>query len=182
MDFTDYRWMQEALLEAKKGASMGEVPVGAVLVYQDRIIARAHNLVEQKQDGTAHAELLCLQRGAAALGHWRLLKTTLYCTLEPCAMCAGAMFLSRIDRLVYGAPDLRHGADGSVFDVLTRCHPIHALSIERGVCADEAKALLQTFFQGRRKENDGKTSRRDGGDAGREALCPGCEDGPIIDP
>lgn len=154
MSSSDKDFMREALLEAKKAASKREVPVGAVLVYENKIIARAHNLVEKNKDASAHAELLCMKKGALVLGNWRLLNTTLYCTLEPCAMCAGGMLLSRIGRLVYGARDLRHGADGSVFAVLTREHPIHSFSVERGVCGDEAKELLQTFFQRRRKEKD----------------------------
>jgi len=155
MDCLDKDFMKEALAEARKAFLMGEVPVGAVLVHRGKIIARAHNLVEAHSCATAHAEILCLQEGARVLGNWRLLETTLYCTLEPCAMCAGGMIASRIGRLVYGAPDLRHGADGSVFHLLDGSHPIHDFPVKRSVCAEESKELLQTFFQERRKEKNG---------------------------
>lgn len=153
MNERDESFMQEALLEAKKAFVEGEVPVGAVLVYKEKIIARAHNCVEQRKDASAHAELICLQQAAKNLDNWRLLETTLYCTLEPCAMCAGAMILFRIGRLVYGAPDLRHGADGSLFAILSQPHPIHSFSITRGVCEEESRELLQSFFQKRRRES-----------------------------
>ncbi len=108
----DQRFLGEAYKEAKKAFEKGEVPVGAVLVHEQKIIARAHNQVEMLQDATAHAEMLCLTMGASSLGNWRLLDTTLYCTIEPCSMCAGAMFLSRIKRLVWGAKDIRQGPMG----------------------------------------------------------------------
>lgn len=152
MENLDQKFMREALVEAKKAYAIGEVPIGAVLVCQGKIIRRSHNLVEQNQDASCHAELLCLQESAKEIGNWRLLETTLYCTLEPCAMCAGAMLLFRIGRLVYGAPDLRHGANGSIFDVLNHPHPIHALEVTSGVCAEEASDLLKSFFRQRRVE------------------------------
>ncbi|NGX26652.1 MAG: tRNA-specific adenosine deaminase [Chlamydiae bacterium] len=145
--------MREALLEAKKAFALGEVPIGAVLVHEGEIITRAHNLVEQKLDASAHAELLCLQEAAKILSNWRLQNVSLYCTLEPCAMCAGAMALFRIRKLIYGAPDLRHGANGSVFDVLNCPHPIHQVVVKGGVCEGEAKALIQEFFRERRKKH-----------------------------
>jgi len=148
----DKKFMREALLEAKKAFEEGEVPVGAVLVHQGKIIGRAHNCVEQKKDTSCHAEMLCLQQGAKIFSNWRLLETTLYCTLEPCAMCAGAMALFRVARLVYAAPDLRHGANGTVFDVLSRPHPIHQVEVVSGICEEEAKELLQSFFQKRRED------------------------------
>ncbi|MDN3505690.1 MAG: tRNA adenosine(34) deaminase TadA [Simkaniaceae bacterium] len=153
MHVDDEIFMREALLEAKKAFVIEEVPVGCVLVSAGEIIARGHNLVEQKKDASAHAELLCLQEGAKKIGNWRLSDTTLYCTLEPCAMCAGAMALFRIKRLVYGAPDLRHGANGTVFDVLSKAHPIHQVEVLGGVCEEEAKGLMQEFFRERRKQN-----------------------------
>ncbi len=142
--------MREALEEAKKGALQGEVPVGAVLVHENKIIARAHNRVEELGDATAHAEVLCLKEGAKALCNWRLLDTTLYCTLEPCSMCAGAMILARVGTLVWGAPDHRHGAHGSWVDLLGRPHPIHQLEVRRGVLWEESGALLKEFFKERR--------------------------------
>lgn len=146
----DEFFMQEALCEAKKAFEKNEVPVGAVLVYQNKIIAKAHNQVESLQDATAHAELLCLKQGAKVLGNWRLLKTTLYCTLEPCSMCAGAMILSRIQRLVWAAPDLRHGADGSLFQILNKDHPVHQIIVERNVLKEPSSSLLKEFFKKQR--------------------------------
>ncbi len=142
--------MKEALIEAQKAQAKGEVPVGAVLVYQNQIIARAHNQVESLQDATAHAEILCLRQAAKHFNNWRLLETTLYCTLEPCVHCAGALILSRVQTLVWGAPDLRHGADGSQFDVLNKPHPIHTVEVIRGVMQEECAGLLKEFFRERR--------------------------------
>lgn len=151
MTLDDENFMLEALLEAKKAFAQDEVPVGAVLVYEGKIIARGHNLVEAGRNAAAHAEMICLQEGAKILGNWRLLECNLYCTLEPCPMCAGAMALFRIKRLVYGAPDLRHGAHGSVFNVLNMPHPIHQVEVEGGCLAEEAKGLMKEFFMIRRK-------------------------------
>src|ERR1700761_6222819 len=108
----DEKFMLEALKEAWKAFLKDEVPVGAVLVQDNRIIARGHNQVEMLKDATAHAEMLCITSGEAALENWRLIDTTLYATIEPCCMCAGALFLSRVPTLVWGAPDIRHGANG----------------------------------------------------------------------
>jgi tRNA(adenine34) deaminase len=146
----DLLFMKEALVEAKKAFELNEVPVGAVLVYKGEIIARAHNLVESRQDATAHAEVLCLQMAAQRMGNWRLLKTTLYCTLEPCPMCAGAMIHSRVERLVWGAPDVRCGAHGSFVNLLDLKHPIHCLKVDSGVLQEECAELMKTFFRGRR--------------------------------
>lgn len=142
--------MREALEEAKIAFSKDEVPVGAVLVADGQIIARAHNLVESLQDATAHAEILCLQRGSAQLANWRLLNTTLYVTLEPCSMCAGAILLSRVGRVVWGAPDLRQGADGSWVSLLSQYHPIHNVEVERGILAQESAQLMKDFFKNKR--------------------------------
>ncbi len=148
----DEIFMREALKEAKKAFDADEVPVGAVLVYNDKIIARGHNQVELLQDATAHAEMVCLTSGAAALSNWRLTDATLYCTLEPCCMCAGAMISSRITRLVYGAPDLRVGVCGSWINLFDKAHPIHGFEITRGVLEAEAAALMRDFFQATRKK------------------------------
>lgn len=142
--------MQEALGEAKIAFSKNEVPVGAILVSNGEIIARAHNLVESLQDATAHAEILCLQKGSAHLANWRLLKTTLYVTLEPCSMCVGAILLSRVSRVVWGAPDLRQGADGSWVSLLSQHHPIHNVEVERGILAQESAQLMKDFFKNKR--------------------------------
>ena len=143
----DIRWMREALREAKIAFEKDEVPVGAVLVYEGRILARGHNQVELLQDATAHAEILALSSAAASLENWRLQGVSLYCTLEPCMMCAGAMFASRIERLIWGAPDIRVGANGSWIDLFSKNHPIHQVEVTKGVLADECSFLMKEFFQ-----------------------------------
>lgn len=148
----DERFMLEALKEAWKAFQKDEVPVGAVLVHEDRVIARGHNQVEMLKDATAHAEMLCITAGEGALENWRLAGTTLYCTMEPCSMCAGAMLLSRIPVLVWGAPDLRHGANGSWIDLFDKPHPMHAITVRRGVFEEHSASLLRSFFQKRREE------------------------------
>ncbi len=149
----DERFMLEALRQAWKAYQAREVPVGAVLVRDGRVIARGYNQVEMLKDATAHAEMLCLSAGAGAADEWRLSKATLYCTIEPCSMCAGAMLLARIKRLVWGAPDIRHGANGSWVDLLAKKHPTHTIEVEKGVLADSAALLLKQFFEQRRVEN-----------------------------
>ncbi len=149
----DDRFMLEALKEAWKAYKADEVPVGAVLVQEGRIIARGHNQVEMLKDATAHAEMLCLTAGEVALENWRLLDTTLYCTVEPCAMCAGAMFLTRISTLVWGAPDLRHGANGSWVDLFEEKHPIHNIEIRSAVLEQQCGDLMRSFFQEKRDES-----------------------------
>lgn len=148
----DDRFMGEALNEAQKAFRDGEVPIGAVLVFEGRVIARGYNQVEKLQDATAHAEMLCITAGTEALENWRLTDATLYCTVEPCPMCAGAMILSRIGRLVWGAPDIRQGANGSWCNLFEERHPIHNFSITQGVRGEESALLLQEFFQRQRKK------------------------------
>lgn len=143
--------MHEALKEAKKAYEAKEVPVGAVLVFEERIIARGHNQVELLCDATAHAEMLALTAGATALNNWRLLETTLYSTLEPCPMCAGALFAARVKRLVWAAPDLRLGAGGSWIDLFAEKHPMHTMEVTSHVLEEPAALLMQSFFQERRK-------------------------------
>lgn len=149
----DERFMLAALKEAWKAYQKGEVPVGAVLVKDGQIIARAYNQVEMLQDATAHAEMLCLTAGEAAVENWRLKGTTLYCTIEPCAMCAGAMFLTRIDTLVWGAPDIRHGANGSWVDLFSCNHPMHTIQIRKGVFQEFSTQLMKDFFKEQRQKN-----------------------------
>lgn len=149
----DEGFMQEALVEARLAFDKAEVPVGAVLVYAGEIIARAHNLVESLQDPTAHAEILCIKKGSEVLSNWRLSDAILYCTLEPCPMCAGAIIHSRVSRLVWGAPDLRCGAHGSWVDVLGQKHPIHQVCAVGGVLAEESAALMREFFKMRRSSH-----------------------------
>jgi len=142
--------MHLAIKEAKKAYQMGEVPVGAVLVCNNEVIARAHNLVETRQDASAHAELLCISKASKNLNNWRLLNATLYSTLEPCSMCAGGIFLSRVGTVVWGAPDLRHGANGSWINLFEPTHPTHQVKTRKGVLADLSCELMKSFFQNRR--------------------------------
>lgn len=143
----DEYWMRRALAQAAAALERGEVPVGAVAVLGEAVIGLGFNRKESDQDPTAHAEMIALRQAAAALGNWRLIGVTLYCTLEPCPMCAGAMIQGRLARLVYGARDTRFGADGTVLDVLGRPEFNHRVAVTRGVLADEAGQLLQAFFR-----------------------------------
>lgn len=152
----DHYWMKEALQEAKHAFEEDEVPIGAVLVKEGRIIARAHNQVEHLNTATAHAELLCLVSAGKQLDNWRLLGTTLYTTVEPCAMCAGALLLSRVSRLVWGAPDLRHGAHGSWINLFENTHPTHQMVLHSGVLAEESAHLLRQFFRQKREKKETK--------------------------
>jgi tRNA(adenine34) deaminase len=142
--------MAAAVAEAELALGHDDVPVGAVVVRGDAIVAAGHNERELRGDPTAHAELLALQRAAAALGSWRLLDTTLYVTLEPCAMCAGAIVLARVPRVVFGTPDPKAGAAGSVLDVLAEPRLNHRPLVESGPLADECASLLRAFFRQKR--------------------------------
>jgi tRNA(adenine34) deaminase len=146
----DERFMRLALEEAGRALNHGDVPVGAVLVHDGEVIGAGHNERELRQDPSAHAEMIALRAGAAALGSWRLLDTVLYVTLEPCAMCAGAIVLGRIPRVVYGTADPKAGAAGSVLDVLAEPRLNHRPSVEGGLLAPECAALLRAFFAARR--------------------------------
>ena len=148
----DERFMLEALKEAWKAFQREEVPVGAVLVHDGSIISRGFNQVEMLHDATAHAEMICITAGENALENWRLANTTLYCTIEPCSMCAGAMLLARVPTLVWGAPDLRHGANGSWIDLFAKTHPTHAISVRSGVLGEFCALMMRDFFQKRRQE------------------------------
>ena len=145
--------MERALAQARQAAASGEVPVGAVLVRDGAVLAEAHNLIESTPDATAHAEMLVLKEGARLTQSWRLERMTLYVTLEPCPMCAGAMALARIERLVYGAPDPRKGAVDSVYDVLRHPANNHRVEVSSGVLAEPAGRLLREFFVVRRAKN-----------------------------
>ncbi len=160
----DEHFMLEALKEAFKAFKADEVPVGAVLVKNGKIISRGYNQVEMLKDATAHAEMLCITAGEAAVDNWRLKDTTLYVTIEPCSMCAGAMLLSRITNLVWGAPDLRHGANGSFIDLFEKQHPTHAIHIKSGVLSDYSAALLRDFFEIKRKKNKLRKDEREAND------------------
>ena len=146
----DEFFMREALAEAEKALALGEVPVGAVLVAGDEIVGRGHNRRETDADPTAHAEILALRQAAARRRHWRLHGTTLYATLEPCPMCAGALVNARVDRLVYGAADPKAGAAGTVLEVAGNGRLNHRPAVTGGVLAEEAAALLRGFFRHRR--------------------------------
>lgn len=144
-------WMSLALAEARQARDAGEIPVGAVLVKDDRLICSAHNQREALHDPTAHAELLCLREGARLLGDWRLRGCTLFVTLEPCPMCAGAMVMSQLSRCVFGAYDAERGCCGSVYD-LPGDPALHSLTRwEGGVMEAECAALITSFFANRRK-------------------------------
>ncbi|MGE5530212.1 MAG: tRNA adenosine(34) deaminase TadA [Patescibacteria group bacterium] len=148
----DETWMREALAEAAKAQALGEVPIGAVLVAGDAVIGRGHNRRETDGDPTAHAEILALREGAARRGHWRLHGTVLYVTIEPCPMCAGALVNARVERLVYGAPDPKAGAAGTVLQVASDARLNHRLEIAGGVLAQEAAGLIRAFFRERRNK------------------------------
>ena len=139
--------MRLALAQAGAAMKLGEVPVGAVAVLDGAVIGAGYNRKESNQDPTAHAEMIALRETAAQLDNWRLIGVTLYCTLEPCPMCAGAMIQGRLSRLVYGAKDTRFGADGTIVDVLRQPAFNHRVEIVSGVLADEAGELLQAFFR-----------------------------------
>jgi len=147
----DERYMAEALRQAQKAAEAGEVPVGAVAVAGGRIVGRASNQRELLKDPTAHAEMLVMTQAAAALDSWRLDGVTIYVTLEPCAMCAGAMVLGRVARLVYGAADPKAGACGSVLNVVDHPALNHRVPAEGGVLAERCGAVLREFFAVRRQ-------------------------------
>jgi tRNA(adenine34) deaminase len=146
----DASLMREALTAAAEAAAAGEVPIGAVLARGDQILAVAGNERERRPDPTAHAEILALRAGAERLGGWRLPETTLYVTLEPCAMCAGAIVLARVPRVVYAAADPKAGAAGSVLDVLGEGRLNHRPQVDAGLLADEAAEQLRAFFRERR--------------------------------
>ncbi len=146
----DARWMRRALAQAAQAAAAEEVPVGAVVVMDGELVAESHNQPRTRNDPTAHAEILALRAAAERLGHWWLNGATLYVTLEPCAMCAGALVLARIDRLVYGAADPKAGMVGSLAAIPQDPRLNHRVEVTAGVLADEAGALLRDFFRARR--------------------------------
>ena len=146
----DERWMREALTLAEEAGAAGDVPVGAVVVRDGVVIARAANRTVRDQDPTGHAELLAIREAAKAVGEWRLSGCTLYVTLEPCAMCAGAIVLARLDRVVFGAFDDKAGMAGSVGDLLRHPRLNHRPQVQAGVLGAETGALLSEFFRSRR--------------------------------
>ncbi len=149
-DGTHARWMREGLAEAESAAAHGDVPIGAVLVRDGEVLARDHNRREVDQDPTAHAELLVLRAGARHLGSWRLERCTLYVTLEPCAMCAGALVLARLPRVVFAADDPKAGAVGALYDIPRDPRLNHRVEVVRGVEAAACSQRLVAFFASRR--------------------------------
>jgi tRNA(adenine34) deaminase len=146
----DIKFMQQALEEARAAAAAGEVPIGAVLVHDGKVVARSGNRTMGDCDPTAHAEIVVLREAARALGNYRLADTTLYATIEPCSMCAGAMIQARIGRLVYGADDPKGGAVRTCFQILSAERLNHRVEVASGVLAEDCAAAIQSFFAGRR--------------------------------
>jgi len=146
----DERYMRAAIDAAKVAEENGDVPIGAVIVYNNQIIGKAYNQREQLKDPTAHAEIIALTQAAAFMESWRLNGCTIYVTLEPCAMCAGALVLARVDRLVYGCADPKAGACGSLYNIVQDERLNHRLEVSGGVLADECSKLLQDFFKEKR--------------------------------
>jgi len=153
------QYMRIAIDQAKIAEENGDVPIGAVIVYKDQIIGKAYNQREQLQDPTAHAEIIALTQAAAALENWHLNGCTMYVTLEPCPMCAGALVLARIDRLVYGCDDPKTGACGTLYNIVEDERLNHRLKVTAGILKNECRAQLQSFFEQRRtdKNNELKT-------------------------
>jgi tRNA(adenine34) deaminase len=147
---TDIAFMQEALEEARASAAAGEVPIGAILVHEDKIVARSGNRTIRDCDPTAHSEMVVLREYSRALGNYRLAGTTLYVTVEPCSMCAGAMIQARVPRLVYGCDDPKGGAVRSCFEIVSHPRLNHQVEVKAGVLASECAAILQAFFAARR--------------------------------
>ncbi len=142
----DLIFMQAALTEAERAYELGEIPIGAVITLDGEIVGRGHNLKETQKDPTLHAEIVALRDAASRLGTWRLTGTTIYVTIEPCPMCAGALVQARVKRLVYGADDPKAGAVGSLMDLVRDPRLNHRLEVTRGVLAEESRQILQRFF------------------------------------
>lgn len=149
----DRAFMQLALAQAREAAEQGEIPIGAVLVQGQEVIAAAHNQRETWNDATAHAELIVIREACAKLGRWRLSGCTLYVTVEPCPMCSGAIVNSRIDRVVYGAPDSKAGGAESIFNIITNPNLNHCAEVVSGLCEEECAQVMKDFFRQRREEN-----------------------------
>lgn len=148
----DEKYMLLALEEAEKAAAIGEVPIGAVIVRDGEVIGRGYNLRESTKDPTAHAELLAIKRASEQLGGWRLLNSTLYVTLEPCPMCAGAIVQSRLDRVVFGVADPKAGCAGTLMNLLQEERFNHQVQVSSGVLADQCSGILKSFFQELRRK------------------------------
>jgi len=154
----DTTYMRAAIAEAQLAMAKGEVPIGAVIVHGGQVIGRGHNLRETSNDPTTHAEMVAIRQAAAAIGHWRLLETTLYATLEPCVMCMGAIILARIPRLVYACRDPRAGAAGSIYDFASDERFNHRVEVTEGVLGDQCSVMLSGFFRELRAGKKNKNS------------------------
>lgn len=153
MKHAGYMW--EAIAEAEKAYTIGEVPIGAVVVLNDQIIGRGHNLRETLKDSTAHAEIVAMREAAQQIGDWRLDGSTVYCTVEPCPMCAGAMIQFRVKTLIYGTQDLKAGAVDSIIDVLREPRFNHQVAVVSGVLEEECREIIQRFFRELRDKKKG---------------------------
>lgn len=158
---THEEYMREAIAEAEKAAAIGEVPVGAVIVKDGEIIARGHNEKELRKVCTAHAEIVAIERASAALGQWYLDGCTMYVTMEPCAMCAGALVNSRIDAVYFGTYDVRFGACGTLYNLPTDPRFNHTLAVTGGILQEDCLALLQSFFRALRRKGKRKSDETD---------------------
>ncbi|MFH1229890.1 MAG: tRNA adenosine(34) deaminase TadA [Planctomycetota bacterium] len=151
----DENYMKESIKEAVRALEDNEVPIGAVIVYQNKIIGRAYNQREKLHDPTAHAEMIALTQAASFLDNWRLKDTTIYVTIEPCIMCAGALVNARVKRLVYGAKDPKAGGCGSIFNVINDSRLNHQVEVTSGVLEKDCQSILQKFFRKKRiKQRD----------------------------
>jgi tRNA(adenine34) deaminase len=150
----DNYYMGLALDEAQKAYDIGEVPIGAVLIMDGQVVASGHNMRESWHDATAHAEMIAIREACKRLGRWRLTGLTLYVTIEPCPMCAGALVMSRVDRLVYGSADVKAGAIESIFNIAQNEALNHSMMVTAGIRADECAQIMKDFFRQRRKKND----------------------------
>lgn len=166
----DKKYMQMALGEARKAAELGEIPIGAVLVdnASGEVLAAAHNMRESWQDATAHAEVIVIREACAKLRRWRLSGCTLYVTVEPCPMCSGAIVNGRVDRVVYGCPDVKAGGAESIFNIITNPNLNHCAEVVSGVCEEECAQVMKDFFKHRREENK---ARRQAALAAKEECC-----------
>ncbi|MFA5293626.1 MAG: tRNA adenosine(34) deaminase TadA [Phycisphaerae bacterium] len=150
----DQQFMKAAIDQAYVALENGDVPVGAVIVHENQIIAKGRNQRHQLNDPTAHAEIIALTAASEHIGHWRLHNCTIYVTLEPCAMCAGALVLARIDRLVFGCDDPKAGACGSLYNIVQDKRLNHRVEITKGILAEDCSKILQDFFRTKRERND----------------------------
>lgn len=173
----DEHYMRAALAQARKAAALGEVPIGCVIVYQGKIIARGYNRRNTDKTTLAHAEIRAIRKAARAIGDWRLDGCTLYCTLEPCPMCAGAIEQARIDRVVFGAPSDKSGCAGTLLNIVANDRLMHQSQISGGVLQEECTALLKEFFRSLRMRR--KTEAPRNRPCGTSASEPGPDSGPV---